>query len=279
MQHTSRFAKNAVWLLLFVWSAAVLYPIFWTLTSALKDTKQFYLKSPWSLPDLPLLWGNFAYVWDEYHLGSFFFNSIFVTAISTFTAVLLSAMTAYVIARIPFRGNQVLYFIYIASMMVPIILTLVPLFFLVNDIGLYDSRWAMILVYIVGAIPFGVFVLTAFYRTLPKELEEAAAIDGCSNYGVFFRIMLPLSKPGLIAVAIMTILTVWNEFIIGTVLVFDSSNYTLPIGIYMMNTQMQYKTEWGALFAGLVISMVPVMIIYAIFQRQITSGITAGAVK
>jgi N-acetylglucosamine transport system permease protein len=128
-------------------------------------------------------------------------------------------------------------------------------------------------------ISFGVFVLTGFFRTLPKELDESASIDGASDYGVFFRIMLPLARPGLISVGIMNVLSIWNEYVMGTVLVNDPSKYTLPIGIAVMQAEMQYRTEWGPLFAGLLLSIIPVLIIYFIFQRQITSGMIAGAVK
>lgn len=122
-------------------------------------------------------------------------------------------------------------------------------------------------------------MLVGFFKSLPKELEEAAAIDGASYFGIFFSVMLPLSQPGLITVGIVNVLNIWNEYIIGTILVNDPDHYTLPVGIAMMQAQMQYRTEWGPLFAGLLITMVPVLVVYMFFQRQIASGITAGAIK
>ncbi|MDQ6419498.1 carbohydrate ABC transporter permease [Paenibacillus sp. LHD-117] len=275
------FSTWIVRLLLLVWTVAVVYPLLWTLLSSLKDNPQFYGNKPWALPEIPLRWSNFSYVWTEYKFGAYFMNSTVVTCASTALAVLLSAMTAYIIARFPFRGSNLLYFVYVSAMMIPLILGLIPLFFLLDSVGLTNNLLGLILVYAAGALPFGIFVLVAFYKSLPKEMEEAAAIDGSSEAGTFFRIMLPLSKPGLITVAIINVLNIWNEYILGTVIMNDPMTkiYTLPVGIAVMQAEMQYRTEWGPLFAGLMFSMVPIIILYSFFQRQITGGITAGAVK
>ncbi|WP_240419759.1 carbohydrate ABC transporter permease [Paenibacillus periandrae] len=264
---------------LLIWSISVLYPLLWTLLDALKNNEQFFLNKPWALPAAPLLWSNFSYVWSKYHFGTYFINSIVVTLGGTLLSLLLAATTAYILARYVFKGSSLLYVIYIASMMVPFNLALIPLFFLINDLHLINTWTGLILVYAASALPFGIFVLVGFYKSLPKELAEAASIDGCSDFGIFFRIMLPLSQPGLITVGIMTVLTTWNEYIVGTILTNDPEKYTLPIGIAVMQAEMQYRTEWGPLFAALLITIVPVLIMYVFFQKQIASGITAGAVK
>jgi len=206
-------------------------------------------------------------------------NSLIVTVVSTVLALLLSSTTSYIIARFPFRGSMALYNLYLSSMMIPLILGLIPLFFLLSNLHLDNSLLGLILVYTVTNLPFGVFVLVGFFRSMPKELDEAASIDGSSHYGVFFRIMLPLAKPGLISVGMMNVLNIWNEYIIGTVLVNDPEKYTIPVGIAIMQAEMQYRTEWGPLFAGLLLSIIPVLILYMIFQKQITSGMMAGAIK
>lgn len=169
------------------------------------------------------------------------------------------------------------YSVYLASMIIPLILGLIPIFFQLSDLHLNDSLGGLILLYTVLNIPFGVFVLVGFFKMMPRD--ESASIDGASHYGSFFKIMLPLAKPGLISVGIMNVLSIWNEYIMGTVLVSDPEKYTLPIGIAIMQAEMQYRTEWGPLFAGLLLSIVPVLILYFIFQKQITSGMMAGAVK
>lgn len=272
-------AKTIFFAILIVWSLAVLYPLAWTLLDALKNNAQFLGNAPWALPKLPLLWSNFSYVWDKYNFNSYFINSLVITAGSTVLGLLLSASTAYVLARYSFKGSGLLYLFYIASMMVPFVLALIPLFFLLNSLHLINTWFGLILVYASSVLAFGVFVLVGFFKSLPKELEESAVIDGASYYGTFFRIMLPLSQPGLITVAIINVLNIWNEYVVGTVLINDPKHYTLPVEIGVLQAEMQYRTEWGPLFAALFITIVPVLVVYILFQRKIASGITAGAVK
>jgi N-acetylglucosamine transport system permease protein len=272
-------AKIIVWVILLIWSIAVLYPIIWTLLDALKTNKEFMLHAPWSLPTPPLIWSNFSYVWTKYHFGTYFINSVIVTAGSTLLGLLLAAMTAYVLARYPFKGSNALYSVYIGSLLVPIALAVIPLYFLINSMHLLNTSLSVILVYAALSLPFGIFVLFGFFKSLPKELEEASVIDGTSYFGTFFRVMLPLSQPGLIAVAISNVLANWNEFFFGLILLNDPEHYTIPIALNIMQSEFQYRTEWGPLFASLLIASVPVLIFYIIFQRQISSGITAGSVK
>ncbi|GGI45397.1 sugar ABC transporter permease [Paenibacillus marchantiophytorum] len=272
-------AKMLVWIILLIWSVAVLYPLIWTLLDALKNNQQFFLNAPWALPKFPLLWENFSYVWSKYNFNIYFANSIIVTVGSTLLGMILAAMTAYILARYDFKGNKLIFTIYIASMMIPFALALIPLFFLLSDLHLTDSLIGLILVYAALNLPFGIFLLVGFYKSLPKEIEEAAIIDGTSHYGTFFRVMLPLSQPGLVTVMITNMLNNWNEYFLGVVINSDPTKYTLPIGLAVMQAEMQYRTEWGPLFAGLLITTVPTLIVYMIFQRQIASGITAGAVK
>lgn len=271
--------KALMYALLGIWTLLVIYPLLWSILGSFKTNQQFLLNEPWSLPEWPFEWANFTTVWNNYHLGTYFMNSLIVTVVSTVLALLLSSTTSYIIARFPFRGSMALYNLYLSSMMIPLILGLIPLFFLLSNLHLDNSLLGLILVYTVTNLPFGVFVLVGFFRSMPKELDEAASIDGSSHYGVFFRIMLPLAKPGLISVGMMNVLNIWNEYIIGTVLVNDPEKYTIPVGIAIMQAEMQYRTEWGPLFAGLLLSIIPVLILYMIFQKQITSGMMAGAIK
>lgn len=271
--------KVIIWIFLLIWSISVLYPIIWTLLDSLKNNKQFFLNSPWALPKAPLYWSNYSDVWNRYHLGTYFGNSLTVTIGSTLLALLLSATTAYVLARYTFKGGNALLLTYIASMMVPLSLALIPLYFLLSDLHLVNTLFGLILVYTATSLSFGIFVLVGFYKSLPKDLEEAAIIDGTSYYGTFFRVMLPLSQPGLITIAITNVLNNWNEFFLGVVLVNDPEKYTLPVALNVMQAEFQYRTEWGQLFAALLIVTLPVLIFYMFFQRQIASGITAGAVK
>ncbi|WP_169082318.1 carbohydrate ABC transporter permease [Paenibacillus sp. PL91] len=274
-------SKSVVRILLLLWTLLVLYPVIWTFLTSLKDNKQVMQGKPWDIPTL-FRFENYADVWSRAHFGDYFFNSIMVTVGSMIVSLVMAATTAYILARYTFKGRGTLYFVYVASMMIPTTLGLIPLFFLLSDLHLSNSLFGLMIVYSVGTIgilPFAIFFLVGFYKTLPKELEEAATIDGSSNYGIFFRIMLPLSKPGLVTVGIMNALTVWNEYIMATVLINDPEKYTVPVGIAIMQAEMQYRTEWGPLFAGLAISMIPVIMMYVLYQRQITGGLTAGALK
>jgi N-acetylglucosamine transport system permease protein len=272
-------AKLFFYGILLIWGVSVLYPLLWTLLDALKNNNQFFNNAPWSVPEFPLLWSNFSYVWSKYNFGDYFVNSLVVTAGSTVLGLLLSATTAYVLARYKFRGSNSLYLLYISSMMIPFVLALIPLFFLMNSLHLINTKLGLIVVYASSVLAFGIFVLIGFFKSLPKELEEASIVDGASYYGTFFRVMLPLSQPGLITIAIVNVLNIWNEYIVGTILINDPTQYTLPVEIGVMQAEMQYRTEWGPLFAALLITIVPVLIMYIFFQRQIASGITAGAVK
>ncbi len=271
--------KIIFYAILVIWGFSVLYPLLWTLLDALKDNEQFFFNAPWALPEVPLIWSNFSYVWNKYNFDQYFINSIVVTGGSTLLGLLLSAMTAYVLARYKFRGSGALYLLYISSMMVPFILALIPLFFLMNSLHLINTTIGLVFVYASSVLAFGIFVLVGFFKSLPKELEEASIIDGASHYGTFFRVMLPLSQPGLITVGIVNVLNIWNEYIVGTILINDPKHYTLPVEIGVMQAEMQYRTEWGPLFAALLMTIVPVLVIYIVFQRKIASGITAGAVK
>jgi N-acetylglucosamine transport system permease protein len=264
---------------LIIWGVSVLYPLLWTLMDALKNNQQFFSNMPWSVPEMPLLWSNFSYVWSKYNFSTYFMNSLVITVGATGLGLLLSATTAYVLARYKFRGSNTLYLLYISSIMIPFVLALMPLFFLMNSFGLINTKLGLIVVYASSVLAFGIFVLIGFFKTLPKELEEASIMDGASYYGTFFRVMLPLSQPGLITIAIVNVLNIWNEYIVGTILINDPDQYTLPVEIGVMQAEMQYRTEWGPLFAALLITIVPVLLMYIFFQRQIASGITAGAVK
>ncbi|MDB5053818.1 MAG: carbohydrate transporter permease [Bacilli bacterium] len=271
--------KIILWLILLIWSVAVLYPLIWTLLDALKNNKQFFLNAPWAFPKSPFLWSNFSYVWTKYHLGTYFFNSIEVTAGSTLLGLLLAASTAYVLARYAFKGSKLLFMTYIASMAIPLQLAIIPLFFLIQQLHLINTQLGLILVYAAQTLPFGIFVLIGFYKSLPKDLEEASVIDGATYFGTFFRVMLPLSQPGLVTVAITNVLSNWNEYFIGSILVNDPTHYTVPVGVAIMQAEFQYRTEWGPLFAALLIATLPTLVFYIFFQKQIASGITAGAVK
>jgi N-acetylglucosamine transport system permease protein len=199
-----------------------------------------------------------------------------------FFILAIGSMAAYALARFVFRGRGFIHTAFMSGMMFPVFLSIVPLYLLLSNMGLLRGSMqlgALIAVYVAYSLSFTVFILTGFFKSQPHELAEAGLIDGCSHFKVFWRIMLPLAKPGLIAAGIFNFFGIWNEYPLALVLIGDSRFYTLPLGVAKLQNVMQYSTDWGALFAGLVIIVVPTLIVYMVFQRQITEGLTAGAIK
>ncbi|HEX9596850.1 MAG TPA: carbohydrate ABC transporter permease, partial [Anaerolineales bacterium] len=217
--------------------------------------------------------------WFDAHIGDYFLNSFIVVLPSLAGILVLSAMTAYVLARFPFPGNRVLFYLFLAGMLFPVFLALIPLFFLVRSLGMSSTYHGLILVYIAYSLPFSVFFLTGFFRTLPSELHEAGIIDGASQYQVFFLIMLPLSQPGLVSIGIFNFLGMWNQYLLPLVLMTDAKHYLLTQGLAYMLHQQYYQNDWSALFAAVTMIMVPTLLVYVIFQGQIQKGITVGALK
>ncbi len=262
---------------LVLWAILVVLPLLWALLTAFKSDQEIFT-SPWGLP-AQWRFDNFARAWTEGNIGTYFINSLIVVVCATVLVMLLGAMTAYVIARYTFPGRDVLYYAFVAGMAFPIFLALVPLFFVVRNLGLIGTYPGLILVYVAYALPFTVFFLVGFFRTLPVSLIEAALLDGCSHAGVFFRIMLPLARPGIISVGIFNFLGLWNQFILPLVLMPDKSKYVLSQGLAVLAANQGYRSDWSALFAGLVIAILPVLVVYVVFQRRIQEGLAFGGFK
>ena len=262
---------------LVLWAILVVLPLLWALLTAFKSDQEIFT-SPWGLP-AQWRFDNFARAWTEGNIGTYFINSLIVVVCATLLVMLLGAMTAYVIARYTFPGRDVLYYAFVAGMAFPIFLALVPLFFVVRNLGLIGTYPGLILVYVAYALPFTVFFLVGFFRTLPVSLIEAALLDGCSHAGVFFRIMLPLARPGIISVGIFNFLGLWNQFILPLVLMPDKSKYVLSQGLAVLAANQGYRSDWSALFAGLVIAILPVLVVYVAFQRRIQEGLAFGGFK
>jgi N-acetylglucosamine transport system permease protein len=193
--------------------------------------------------------------------------------------MLLGSLVAYALARYPFPGNRILYYTFVAAMFFPVFLALVPLFFTVEKLRLLGTYQGLMLVYAAYAVPFTVFFLHSFFRTLPTEIAEAAFLDGCSHGAVFFRVMLPLARPGLTAVGIFNFLGLWNQYLLPLVLNPDPDRYVLAQGLANLTVNQGYRSDWGGLFAGLTIAMLPVLVAYVAFQKHLRAGMTAGAVR
>jgi N-acetylglucosamine transport system permease protein len=263
--------------LLLIWTLMVIFPFLWMIVSAFKSDPEIVF-SPWKLP-AAIQWDNFSRAWTEARIGTYVVNTLIVLAGSLTGTLIVSAMAAYVLARYEFPGRQFIFYLFLAGMMFPVFLALVPLFFLVQDLRMTATYQGLILVYIAYSLPFTIFFLTGFFKTLPNEVGEAAIIDGASPFRVFFDVMLPMARPGLIAMGIFNFLGQWNQFLLPLVLMPDESRYMLSQGLAFLAIQQGYANDYGALFAALTITMVPTLIVYIIFQRRLESGLTAGALK
>jgi N-acetylglucosamine transport system permease protein len=272
-----RVGLGVIYLILLGYAAVVILPMVWLLYTSLKSNREIFA-SAWGLPATPH-WENFAYAWVRAGIGRYFLNSVFVTVASVALILLVSAMAAYALTRFSFRGNRFIFYAFLAGLMIPTQLALVPLFFLINGMRLLDTYAGLILVYVAFSLPFTVFVLSAFFRTLPQELAEAALIDGCTHGQAFWRVMLPLAKPGLVTAAIFNFLGIWNEYLFALVFISSERLRTLPLGLANLLIVSHYESDWGALFAGLVMVMVPTLLVYGLLQGQLTKGITVGALK
>lgn len=266
-------------LFLLVFVLLVLLPLLWVLWSSVKPGDKI-LGAPWSLPDVnDLRWVNFKNAWETASIGRSFVLSFIVTLLSLLVLLPISAMAAYVFAKYPFRGSKLLQTIFLGQMMFPHFLVIVPLYFLLRDMHMLDTVAGLTTVYVAYSLSFTIFVLGGFFQAIPGELMEAALMDGCTHSSTFWRVMLPLAKPGLIVVGIFVAIGLWNEYSLALVIMPSPQNSTLPLGIARLTMTQQYQSDWGALFAGLVIVMAPVLVVYWMFRDKIHEAMLAGAIK
>jgi N-acetylglucosamine transport system permease protein len=256
---------------LIAWSLVVVLPLLWTFYSSFKTSGEILL-SPFGPPS-SLNFDNFTKAWNEAGIGRFFANTIIVVGGALVLVMLLGAMCAYVLARFEFPGRRLIYYGLIAGLTFPIFLAVVPLFFVLQNMGLRGTYLGLILAYVGFALPFTVFFLYAFFRQLPDEVAEAAAIDGAGDFRTFFQIMMPLAAPGLMSVTIFNFLGLWNQYLLPVVLNTDEDKYVLAQGLKSLQAQQGYESDWGAMFASVTITILPVLIVYVIFQRQLQGGL------
>lgn len=262
---------------LYLWCAFSIFAFLWMILSSLKTNREFF-KIAWGFP-AKVQWENYGKVFTSYNLGANLLNSVVIVSISVVFIVAISALAAYIVARCQFRGSGLLTKLFTLGMGVPFQLLLIPLFFQFFQMGIAGTKLSLILAYIALSIPFTIFLIQGFFRSLPGVLEEAAYIDGCSPMRTFFSIMLPLGKPGLVTAAIFNFISLWNEFLLALTFVNDRADYPLSVGLYSLQGSMQYTGDWVSLFAALVVVTIPTLIIYMLLSRQIIEGLTMGAVK
>ncbi|WP_214628035.1 carbohydrate ABC transporter permease [Paenibacillus agaridevorans] len=265
------------WLALVGWALTILFPIGWVVYESLKTNQEFFM-DVWALPET-LNWGNYKKAWLDYNLQGALLNTLYFVGASLVIGLFLTALNAYALTRIEFKGRKLIWAVIMLSLFLPGINALVPQYVLMRDLHLTNSLTGLIVLNTLGESIFFLMLLGGFMKSLPRELEESGTIDGATIFTIFMRIILPLSMPGIVTVAIFKFLGLYNAFLQPFIYLSDSSKYTIGVNIYEANMLMQYTNDWVTMFAGVIIMMIPSVLIFMFFQRWIMEGATLGSVK
>ena len=267
--------RLGTYLVLVALALVFLYPVALMLLTAFKTTPEIF-RNPFGLPETWNVTG-FQTVWRRATFGLYLRNSLLITGCSALLLLATAAPAAYALARYSFRLRGVLFLFFLAGIMIPIRLGILPLYILMRDLGLIDTPFALIFTYAASGMPMSVFLLSVFFRNLPRELEDAARIDGCSEQQIFWRIMLPLVRPGLATVVIVNVVPWWNDFFFPLLFLPSTTWRTIPLGMQIFFGQ--HLIDWSLVFSGMLLASLPLLVIYLLMSRQFIAGLTAGAVK
>ena len=263
------------WVIIISFVFYAVFPFLWLLLASLKTTAEL-LNNPFTLPEV-FQFKNYSNAIQEAGLGRLIINSLVISTSATFLNILFSSMCAFAIARHTFWGNNVLFLMITAGILVPLNALIIPYFAIINFLNLYDTRIGLIIVYCAVGLPVSTFILTEFFKSIPKEIEEASYIDGCNFAARYFKIMLPLALPGLATAGTFQFILCWNEFIYAMLLTSSTDIRTIQFGIsYFTN---QFFSDYVGMFAAVVISIIPSITVFILFQEKVINGLTAGSVK
>lgn len=264
-----RFINFIKYLFISVMALIFAIPFIGMFFTSLKPENEVLTRPP-TLIGTKIVFENYVRAWTFFPFGRFLFNSFFVALATTVLAVITSSMAGYAFSRLKFKGRDLIFLLYLGTLMIPQQVTVIPLFLIMKKFGWFDSYQALILPSAFTA--FGTFLLRQFFMTIPYELEEAGRIDGCSAFGLFYRIILPLARPGMATLAIFTFIGQWKSFLWPLIITGTDTYKTITLGIYMFNGQ--YGTDWSGMMAAASIAIIPSMIIYIFFQRYLVEGIS-----
>ncbi|CAI6080565.1 Diacetylchitobiose uptake system permease protein NgcG [Paenibacillus sp. JJ-100] len=278
--HRSVWAGKLGYVLLYVLLSLVavlqILPLVWLLLFSLKNNQEVFDMAPFALPATPR-WENYVKVWTEGNISLYFFNSVWITVVSVVFTVLFASLVTFAITRMRWKGRSLVLGLFMVGLMIPVHSTLIPLFNLFLKLNLTDHPLSVILSYIAFNMPITIMILLGFYYALPREVEEAAVMDGCSVNRIFFRIVLPMTASVIATTAIINMIYDWNEFIFVNTFISSDTYKTLTVGV--QNFIGQYTTDWGAIGATLMISILPILIAFLVLSERIVEGIAAGSVK
>jgi raffinose/stachyose/melibiose transport system permease protein len=253
----------------------IFYPLFNMIVSSLKTTREIF-QSPFGLPEKPLF-ENYKAVWIDRGFDVYFKNSFIVTAAAMAFVILLGSMASYGVSRYKYRLCTWIYMLFLSGIMLPLKVAIIPLFLIVKNLGLMDTHLSVIMVFIAMGLPSTVFILSGFMKTIPVDLEYAARIDGCNDWGIYSRIVMPVTRSAIALVTIYNAVPIWNDFFFPLVFIQSNRLKTLPVGLSTFFGQ--YSTNWSLLFAGLSIAILPMLILYVFMSKYFIRGMTAGAIK
>lgn len=268
--------KLPIYVLLLCVATIAVLPILWGLSTALKPKSEVETYPPRWIPRPPTL-RNFSTVLGEVGMRRQYFNSFFVGVCAAIVSVVIAAHAGYAVARFSFPGRQAMAFGILMTSMVPGISILVPLYYLASLANVYDTYGILVLVYSAWQVPAGMWLLKGFFEAVPRELDESALIDGCTRWSAFYRVILPLSQPGLAAAGLLAFIFVWNDFLIAFTLTVSDSRRMVAVGLYQYLSQ--YGVDWANLMAAVMLALLPVISLFLLLQRRFISGLTAGATK
>lgn len=253
-----------------------LIPLVWLLLFSLKNSQEVFSLPPLALPS-ELRWDNYVKVWERGNIRLYFLNSVWITAVSVFLTVVLASFVTYAVTRMRWKLSALVLGLFMVGIMIPVHSTLIPLFSLFGDLKLINTPFSVILSYTAFNLPVTIMILLGFYKALPREVEEAAIMDGCSVNRMFVSIVLPMTASVVVTASIINMIYNWNEFIFVNTFISDDKLKTLTVGV--QNFVGQYSADWGAIGATLMISIVPILIVFLLLSNRIVEGIAAGSVK
>lgn len=266
--------RYIIWLLIIIWVIVTLFPFAWIISLSIRTPKEVF--SAILFPKQIRL-GNYLDAWTKFEFAGLFRNSVVISLSSVALTVFISAMAGYGFSKFHLRGSNFLFHLILSGVMIPPVAVVIPLFVFMNRMGLFNSYPSIIIPYIVFGLPISTFIFKSYIQNIDNDILDAARIDGCGEFGIFLRILLPVIKPAVATVIIFTFMTNWNEFLLAVIFLHDKGLYTLPLGMSVFVGQ--YSAPWELIGAGVIISVAPVLVLFFVLQNQFIRGLTAGALR
>lgn len=288
IKQTSKAGKIGIYAVLIILAITIIIPIAWVFMASLKENEQFY-GSPWTLPN-GLHFENFVQAWTEAEMGSYMVNSVIVTALGILLLIVISLPAAYVLARFKFKGSKFWNILFMAGLFINVNYIVVPIFLMLVDADSFLTRtlghgfflnnlFVLALIYASTALPFTIYLLSGYFKSLAKDYEEAAYVDGAGYFRTMIQVIFPMAKPSIITIILFNFLSFWNEYIISMTMLTKPALKTLPVGLMNLMAAQRSAVQYGRMYAGLVIVMLPTLILYMCVQKQLTEGMTVGGLK